>query len=78
MRGFLSEDSVDQVMADAGSLVEVALHLHADGEASWLVSATGDRADASWLFKRFAERGEGRREMTWTMPEWLAVKRGWL
>ncbi|MFZ4605171.1 MAG: hypothetical protein ACOYM5_02835 [Caulobacter sp.] len=78
MRGFLSEDSVDPAMADPGPLVEVALHLHAETDAAWLVSETGRRGDASWLHRRMAERGAGRREMTWTLPEGLAAARGWL
>ena len=61
-----------------GGSIDITLHLHLDRDLSWLVSDTGDLADAKWLPKSQAQRGEGRDEFVWTMPEWIAVDRGWV
>jgi hypothetical protein len=58
--------------------VEIALVLHAESPIAWLLSDTDDRADAKWAPKSQVTRGEGRDDDVWTMPEWLAIDRGWL
>jgi len=58
--------------------VSVALVLHEQSEAAWLLGETADRRDAKWAPKSQAKRGEGRDENVWTMPAWLASDRGWL
>lgn len=80
MRGFLDEDEADDRAKGRGGRmpVEVTLHLHHETDRAWLVSETGAGGDATWLAKSAAERGSGRDEFTWTLPEWLATARGWL
>lgn len=57
--------------------VLLALVLHDQTEAAWLLGETNDRRDAKWAPKSKAKRGEGRDENVWTMPAWLASDRGW-
>ena len=52
----------DDPRAPAGKgMVQLALHLHLTGKAAWLLSDTGDKADAHWLPFSLGERGEGKR-----------------
>ncbi len=73
MRGFRDEDRVEK-----STLTDLALHLHHETPDAWLLSDTGLRPDAKWLPKSQAERGSGRYETIWTMPEWIATDRGWV
>lgn len=59
-------------------LQDLALHCHHETDAAWLLSDTGLRDDAKWLPKSQGERGAGRYANIWTMPEWIAVDRGWV
>jgi hypothetical protein len=57
--------------------VALALVLHDQTDAAWLLGETNDRRDAKWAPKSKVKRGEGRDENVWTMPAWLASDRGW-
>lgn len=61
----------------AGS-VALALVLHDQTDAAWLLGETNDRRAAKWAPKSKVKRGEGRDENVWTMPAWLASDRGWV
>ena len=69
-RGFLDDDD----RALRSDLVDIALYLHHETAKAWLLSETGDPARAEWLAKSQAEGSGG----VWTMPEWVARKRGWM
>ena len=58
--------------------VALALVLHDERPASWLLGETIDRRGAKWAPKSEVRRGEGRDENVWTMPAWLARDRGWM
>lgn len=58
--------------------VSLALVLHGETSAAWLLAESNDRREARWAPKSKAKRGEGRDENVWTMPAWLAADRGWL
>jgi len=45
MSGFRDEDN----RVEKSTLIDLALHLHHQTEAAWLLSDTGIRADAKWL-----------------------------
>lgn len=53
------------------NLVDCAVQLHAETEKAWLVSDTGERADAVWVPKSQAELEDG----VLTLPEWLAKEK---
>lgn len=57
--------------------VALALVLHDQSDAAWLLGETIDRRDAKWVPKSRVKRGEGRDENVWTMPAWMAADRGW-
>ena len=57
--------------------VAIALVLHRTSEKAWLLSETGEAADAKWLPFSLAVRGEGRDEHVWTLPSWKARELGW-
>lgn len=57
--------------------IALALLLHDQTDAAWLLSETIDRRNAKWVPKSKVKRGEGRDENVWTMPAWMAADRGW-
>lgn len=59
-------------------LIDLAMHLHFETTRAILVSDDGDEKTAQWLPKSQVEFTEGPigTEITVTMPEWLAQKRG--
>lgn len=63
--------------AQAGE-VALAMVLFDQTDKAWLLGQTRDRREAQWATKSQASRGEGRDEMIWTMPTWLAQERGWM
>lgn len=65
------------VAADASGSVALAVVLHDQSDAAWLLGQTIDRREAKWVPKSKARRGEGRDENVWTMPAWMAADRGW-
>lgn len=58
--------------------VALALAPHRESEKAWLLSQTGDVADAKWVPKSIAVRGEGPEEHVWTLPSWKARELGWM
>ena len=58
--------------------VALAMVLFDQTDKAWLLGQTQDRREAQWAPKSQAIRGEGRDEMIWTMPAWLARERGWM
>lgn len=63
---------------DEAASVCVALVLHDQSDAAWLLSDEGGRLRPMWAPKSQIKRGEGRDENLWTMPRWLARDRGWM
>lgn len=58
--------------------VTLALVLHDQSAAAWLLSDGGARSRPQWAPRSQIKRGEGRDENQWTMPRWLARDRGWV
>lgn len=65
------------IRSEAPGSVSLALVLHDQSDAAWLLGETIDRRDAKWVPKSKVKRGEGRDENVWTMPAWMAAERGW-
>ena len=86
MRRFPPRDRQATLFGDADRrshskrTVEVTLIAFDDAETplAWLVGESEARADAKWLPKSLATRGEGRDANVWTMPEWVAIDRRWV
>lgn len=57
--------------------VALALVEHRTGKQAWLLSETGQLADAKWLPFSLAVRGEGRDANVWTIAKWKARELGW-
>jgi hypothetical protein len=60
--------------------VDLILYIHHETPDAVLVSEDGTEADAVWLPKRFAERGERRSKsdpiFEFSVAEWLAQREG--
>jgi len=61
--------------------LELALAVHAETDAALLVSETGERGNAVWLPKSQIETSsarivDGLRVADVTLPEWLAIEKG--
>jgi len=59
-------------------LVDLSVHLHFATVKAWLVSDTGDSADAVWIphSQGELEQDPDGRSYTLTCPEWLAKEKG--
>lgn len=75
-------------MSRSAELVDLALMVHHETKAAWLVSDDGVEKNACWVPKSQVEvepgprpRGHvdgGQYEATVTMPEWLAIEKGFV
>jgi hypothetical protein len=68
----------DPPQRQAGGEVQLAMVLHGETAAAWLLAETMDRREARWVPKSECRRGEGRDENIWTLPTWMARDRGWV
>lgn len=58
--------------------VQLAMVMHGETAAAWLLAETMDRREARWVPKSECRRGEGQDENVWTLPTWMARDRGWM
>jgi len=65
-----------------GARIEIAVTVHHETDAAWLVSDTGNRDEAVWLPKSQVsseaeiDLSDGPTEAELTLPEWLAQEKG--
>jgi hypothetical protein len=60
-------------------LIDIDVSRHAETDKAWFVSTTGRKADAKWVPKSQAEledKPTGVRVLT--LPEWLAIDKGFV
>jgi hypothetical protein len=67
----------DPARPEGRANVELALVLHRASEKAWLLSENGKAAEAVWVPKSLARRGQGPEAHVWTMPGWKARELGW-
>ncbi len=60
-------------------LIDITVMRHAETEKAILISDDGERKNAVWVPKQHIEIDEGQAgHVTITMPEWLALDKGFI
>lgn len=60
-------------------LVDITVMRHAETEKAIMISDDGDRKNAKWVPKQHLEIDEGQAgHVIVTMPEWLALDKGFI
>lgn len=63
-----------------GEIVEIELHMHTQTDKAWKLSDDGEPKNAKWAPKAEVQRGDkvSTGAYKFTLPEWLAIDRGWV